>query len=77
MTQNDNLYNQLKAMGFKMGNAAIREDGVMLVRVNDVFMYRTDAVDLASGTATIADILARNAGKIFPDSPYKSVHQMA
>jgi hypothetical protein len=64
-------------MGFKLGNAVVRTDGVMLFRVNDVFMYRADAADLARGEATMADILTRNGGKIFPDSPHKSIYQMA
>lgn len=71
--QNANLTNALKKQGHTIGRAVVRTDGVMLVRVDNVFMYRSDAVDLARGEVTIEDILTRNQGKIFPDSPYRSV----
>lgn len=66
---NDELYQLLKANGFELGNCAVREDGMMLFRVNDTFMFRPDAVDLATGSATLEGILARNAGKVFPNAP--------
>ena len=66
---NDELYQKLKEGGFKLGNAVVRDDGMMLFLVNDVFMFRTDAVDLATGHATVKDILSRNEGKVFPDAP--------
>jgi hypothetical protein len=46
-------------MGFSMGDAAIREDGIPLIRVNDVFVFRSYA----------AKALARNKCKAFPNAP--------
>jgi hypothetical protein len=47
----------------------VREDGVFLWHVNETFMFRRDAVDLASGTCTLSDIIGRNEGKVFPNAP--------
>ena len=52
--------------GFSIGRSAVREDGCLLVRINDIFMFPQDAEDLAHGRATIEAILERNEGKIFP-----------
>ena len=68
---NDELWATLKARGFILGDAVVREDGMLLLLVNNVYMFRLDAVDLANDHATVADILARNKGKVFPNSPYK------
>jgi hypothetical protein len=32
-------------------------------------MFRLDAVDLATGAATLDEIVKRNQGKVFPDAP--------
>ena len=41
----------------------------MLWHVNETFMFRRDAVDLASGARTLGDVIARNEGKVFPNAP--------
>ena len=38
---------------------------MMLYRIDEVFMFRQDAVDLANGAATLVDIVERNEGKVF------------
>ena len=65
----DQIVDGLRPRGFEIGDAAIRTDGIMLWRVNDIFMFRQDALDLASGGATIRKVLTRNEGKVFPDAP--------
>jgi hypothetical protein len=66
MTEEE-LSQKLKERGHRIGNPVVREtDGVMLYRIDDVFMFRQDAVDLANGAATLDDILKRNEGKVFP-----------
>jgi hypothetical protein len=57
---------QLKSRGYRLGEAIMRNDGMLLWRVNDVFMFRKDAVDLAENVATTKHILTRNDGQIFP-----------
>lgn len=49
----------------------IREDRTLLLRINDVYMFRPDAVDIANGHATIEDVRGRNKCKVFPNSPYE------
>lgn len=56
----------LKERGYTLGDSAVREDGVFLWQVNETFMFRRDAVDLASGACALGDIIARNEGKVFP-----------
>lgn len=65
----DELFRQLKESGFETGPSVVRTDGVMLYQVNRIFMFRQDAVDLAQGQATVAQVLARNKGKVFPQAP--------
>jgi hypothetical protein len=65
----EEIVQRLKGRGYTLGDAAVREDGMFLWRVNDTFMFRQDAIDLASGAATLGDIFERNAGKVFPDAP--------
>jgi len=64
----DDLVQNLEAKGHVIGNTAIRTDGMLLLNIDNVFMFRPDAVDLANGTATLDDILRRNKGKVFPDA---------
>jgi hypothetical protein len=45
------------------------DDGMMLRNINGTFMFRLDAVDLATGAATLNEIVTRNKGKVFPDAP--------
>jgi hypothetical protein len=67
---NDNeLGTLLKSRGYEIGNAAIRADGKLLLNLNGVFMFRQDAVDLATGVATLDQVISRNQGKVFPDAP--------
>jgi hypothetical protein len=66
---NDELGQKLKARGHRIGTSVVRTDGMMLFQVDDVFMFRLDAVDLALGAATLDEILTRNEGKVFPDAP--------
>ena len=68
MTEEE-LGQKLKERGHRIGNATMRTDGMMLYQVDDVFMFRLDALDLANGAATLDDILKRNKGKVFPDAP--------
>jgi len=65
----DELRRRLEASDFEVGQAGIREDGVFLDKINDIFMFRWDVVDLVTGRATIAKILRRNKGKVFPKAP--------
>jgi hypothetical protein len=68
----EELSQNLKEGGHLVGNPVVREtDGMMLYRVDDVFMYRRDAVDLATGAATVDEIEKRNEGKIFPGASQK------
>ena len=67
--ENDELALKLKAKDHRIGNPAMRDDGMLLYQVDDVLMFRPDAVDLANGTATLEDIIKRNKGKIFPAAP--------
>ena len=64
---NDNeLESRLKARGFSLGAPIMDESGTMLFRVNNVCMYRMDAMDIANGDATLQGVVVRNKGKIFP-----------
>jgi hypothetical protein len=51
-----------------IGQAVVRDDGILLWLINDVFMFRRDAVDLASGVVTLG-VLVRKTGKVFPKAP--------
>ena len=64
----EELVQRLKERGYTLGDPAVREDGVFLWRINDVFMFRRDAVELALGSATLGDIIQRNEGKVFPNA---------
>src|SRR5947208_109161 len=59
----------LKERGYTLGDSAVREDGVFLWQVNETFMFRRDAVDLASDACTLGDVIARNEGNVFPNAP--------
>jgi hypothetical protein len=59
---------KLQAKGYRIGNPAIRKDGILLSQINDVFMFQNDVLDLANGTATLQDIIERNKGKVFPNA---------
>ena len=63
------LEEQLKGRGYEIGSSALSNDGMMLRNINGIFMFRLDAVDLATGAATLEEIVKRNKGKVFPDAP--------
>jgi uncharacterized protein YaaQ len=63
------LEEQLTAKGYRLGNSEMSEDGMMLRNINGTFMFRLDAVDLATGAATLEEIVQRNKGKVFPNAP--------
>ena len=63
----DELEEQLKEQGYEIGSSALSKDGMMLRNINGTFMFRLDAVDLATGAATLNDIATRNKGKVFLD----------
>ena len=65
----DELEEQLKERGYKIGSSVLSDDGMMLRNINGTFMFRLDAVDLARGAATLDEIVTRNKGKVFPDAP--------
>lgn len=65
----DELVQKLKERGYALGTLAMGEDGVMRWLVNDLFMFRRDAVDLAEGVASLEDVIARNCGNVFPEAP--------
>ena len=65
----DELEERLKERGYEIGSSALSDEGMMLRNVNGTFMFRLDAVDLATGAATLDDIVHRNKGKVFPDAP--------
>jgi len=48
----------LKERGYTLGSSAVREDGVFLWQVNETFMFRRDAVDIASGACALSDVIA-------------------
>jgi hypothetical protein len=66
---NYELWEKLKTRGFDIGDPSIRDDGKLLMRINNVFMFRPDAVDLANGNATLEDVISRNDGQVFPNAP--------
>jgi len=68
------MYNEgsarlLKDKGFTIGNSCIREDGQLLIRINDVLMFPWDADDVAHDRATVEQIVKRNEGRVFPTAP--------
>jgi len=65
----DELEEQLKERGYEIGSSALSDDGMMLRNINGTFMFRLDAVDLATGAATLDEIVKRNKGKVLPDVP--------
>jgi hypothetical protein len=65
----EGLVRKLKERGYSIGRNVVRDDGLMLWLINDVFMFRPDAVDLASGVVSLEDVLWRNRGKVFPKAP--------
>jgi uncharacterized protein YaaQ len=67
----DELEEQLKDRGYAIGSSALSDDGMMLRNINGTFMFRLDAVDLATGVATLDEVVKRNRGKIFLDAPDK------
>ena len=65
----DELEEQLKERGYEIGSSALSDDGMMLRNINGTFMFRLDAVDLATGAATLDELVKRNTGKVLPDVP--------
>ena len=65
----DELEERLKERGYEIGPSTLSDDGMMLRNINRTFMFRLDAVDLASGAATLDEIVNRNKGKVFPEVP--------
>jgi uncharacterized protein YaaQ len=65
----DELEEQLIERGYEIGASSLSDDGMMLRNINGTFMFRLDAVDLATGAATLDDIVKRNEGKVFPHTP--------
>lgn len=63
------LEEQLTAKGCRLGHSVMSEDGMILRNINGTFMFRLDAVDLATGAATLEQIVQRNKGKVFPNAP--------
>jgi hypothetical protein len=65
----EELVRKLRECGYVIGRGAVRDDGMMLWLINDAFMFRRDAVDLANGVASLKDVMWRNRGKVFPKAP--------
>lgn len=63
---NDELTRKLEAGRHRVGEAVMRDDGIVLFHVDGAFMFRFDAADLANGVATLDAIIKRNEGKVFP-----------
>jgi hypothetical protein len=63
----DECVRLLKDKGFEIG-ASYNREGQILVRINNVSMFATDAEDLAHDRATVKQIIERNAGKVFSDA---------
>jgi hypothetical protein len=61
----EELVRRLTERDFVIGHGAVRDDGAMLLLINDVFMFRRDAVDLANGVASLEDVIWRNGEKCF------------
>ncbi|MFN0170632.1 MAG: hypothetical protein ACKV22_29775 [Bryobacteraceae bacterium] len=65
----EELHQKLTAQRHNLSSGKMRQDGVFLYEVDHVLMFRADAVEIASGGATLEDIVKRNEGKIFPEAP--------
>jgi hypothetical protein len=61
----EELILRLKERGYVIGQGAVRDDGAMLWLINDVFMFRHDAVDLANGMASLENVIGRNGEECF------------
>jgi hypothetical protein len=61
----EELVRRLTEQGYGIGQGAVRDDGATLWLINDVFVFRRDAVDLANGVASLEDVIWRNGEKCF------------
>jgi len=61
----EELVLRLTERGYAIGQGAGRDDGAMLWLVNDVFMLRADAGDLANDVASLEDVIGRNGEECF------------
>jgi hypothetical protein len=61
----EELVRILTERGYVIGQGAVRDDGAMLWLINDVFMLRRDAVDLANDVASLEDVIWRNGEECF------------
>jgi hypothetical protein len=67
----NNPYVRLMEIGYKLASPVVRrEDGVCLVRINDMALYEGDAMRVADGSATLSTIRAEYEGQRIPPSPY-------
>jgi hypothetical protein len=66
---NEELAQKLRDGGHQIGDPVLRTDGMLLLLIDNVYMFRPDAVDLATGAAALDQIIERNRGKVFPDAP--------
>ena len=55
----------LREKGFEVGESCLR-GGQLLVCVNNILMFPSEAEDLAQDRATLKQIIDRNAGNVFP-----------
>jgi hypothetical protein len=61
----DEVVRKLTEAGYTVGRPAVRkEDGVLLYRVNNVFMFWLDAVDLAEGSTTVSEVIRQCARRV-------------
>ena len=58
MDENE-LLGKLKSKGHKVGTPYVRHDGKMMWVVDEVGMFRLEAVELANGRTTVEEILRR------------------
>jgi len=58
MDENE-LVEKLRAKGHVLGTPYVRHDGIMMWVIDNVAMFRPEAAELANGTATLEQILAR------------------
>ncbi len=64
--ENTELYHLVEKLGHKWGDPRMNDDGRVLSCIDNTLMFRPDAIDLANGLVTLAEIQKRNHGQIHP-----------
>lgn len=62
---------RIESRGYTWCGVCVRRpDERFLIEINGQFVFRRDVLDLAHSRATLPEIVARNAGKLFPQSAH-------